>query len=47
MCADAKDYKQSAAMYHLDEEGNRVYLNEEEFEAELKRADKLIEEWCG
>ena len=51
MCADAKDYKQNAelagAMYNLDEEGNRVYLNEEEFEAELKRADKLIEEWCG
>ena len=49
-CAEARDYKRtldaSGPIYKLDEEGNRVYLSEEENRAERQRAVELVRKWC-
>lgn len=50
-CAQARDYKRtldaSGPIYDLDEEGNRVYLSEEENKAERQRAEEMVKQWCG
>ena len=49
-CALAIDYKRnldvSGPIYDLDEEGNRVYLTEEENKAERQRAEEQVAKWC-
>lgn len=39
--------ERSRAMYNLDEKGNRVYLNEKQFEQALKQARARIQKWCN
>jgi len=49
-CATAKDthysYVRSGTIYTLDEQGNRVFLNDNEYANALAQAQKAIDKWC-
>lgn len=50
-CAVAKDnlrqYQSYGSIYRLDEAGERVYLDEQETEALLKKSRDAVAKWCG
>jgi len=49
-CATAKDthysYVSSGTLYNLDEQGNRVFLDDDEYANALAEAQKAVDKWC-
>lgn len=42
-----KRYEQSGALYDLDEKGDRILLNKEQYEKAMSQARARVERWCN
>ena len=40
-------YERSRALYNLDDNGKKVYLNKKQFEQALTQAKARVEKWCN